>query len=219
MAYLVKKCNDFDIDGNISAKEWETAEEWAFSRLGERDAKLGDTLNEIGSVKMLHNDKYWYIAVDMEDSDVVAQGTEDQQHHYTMGDTIEVFLKPADDTYYWEMYGTPNELRTTFFYPSRSYLFVPGSAKHVPDFEVKASVDGKMNDWQVTDKGWKIEFKFPIASFEKYGAKFASGNSWTFLIARQNYSRRLPLKELSTVPPIQIADFHLLDQYGKLEIE
>ena len=33
MAYLVKKCNDFDIDGNISAKEWETAEEWAFSRL------------------------------------------------------------------------------------------------------------------------------------------------------------------------------------------
>ena len=94
MAYLVKKCNDFAIDGTISAKEWEQAEEWAFSRLGQRDSKLGATLNEVGTVKMLHSDKYWYIAVDMEDSDVVGQGTGDQQHHYTMGDTIEVFLKP-----------------------------------------------------------------------------------------------------------------------------
>ena len=145
--------------------------------------------------------------------------TADQQHHYTMGDTIEVFLKPADDTYYWEMYGTPNQLRTTFFYPSRSYVFVPQSADHVPDFEVKTSIDGTMNDWLTTDKGWKIEFKFPIASFEKYGAKFAPDHRWTFLIARQNYSRRLPLKENSTVPPIEKSDFHIIEQYGMLAIE
>ena len=150
MAYLVKKCNDFAIDGKISAKEWELAEEWNLARLGQRDPKLGDALNEVGTVRMLHSDKYWYIAVDMEDSDVVAQGTADQQHHYNMGDTIEVFLKPADDTYYWEMYGTPNEWRTTFFYPSRSYLFVPGCANHVPEFEVtKIEKTG--------DKTWRIE--------------------------------------------------------------
>ena len=160
MAYLVKKCNDFAIDGTISAKEWEQAEEWAFSRLGQRDSKLGATLNEVGTVKMLHSDKYWYIAVDMEDSDVVGQGTGDQQHHYTMGDTIEVFLKPADDTYYWEMYGTPNGFRTTFFYPSRSYVFVPKSADCVPDFEVKVTIDGTLNDWRVTDKGWKIVYEW-----------------------------------------------------------
>ena len=218
MSYLVKKCADFAIDGKISAKEWDLADDWAFSRIGQRDSKLGETLNETGTVKMLHSDRFWYVAVDMEDSDVVAQGTADQQHHYTMGDTIEIFLKPADDTYYWEMYGTPNGLRTTFFYPSRSYVFVPRSADQVPNFEVAASVDGVMNDWRTTDRGWKIEFKFPISEFEQYGAKFSPGRPWTFLIARQNYSRRLPLKELSTVPPIQIPDFHLIDQYGMLEI-
>ena len=41
MAYLVKKCNDFEIDGTISAKEWELAEEWDFSRVAQRDPKLG----------------------------------------------------------------------------------------------------------------------------------------------------------------------------------
>ena len=143
MAYLVKKCNDFDIDGNISAKEWETAEEWAFSRLGERDAKLGDSLNEIGSVKMLHSDKYWYIAVDMEDSDVVAQGTEDQQHHYNMGDTIEVFLKLADDTYYWEMYGTPNELRTTFSTPHVPIFLFPAAPNTFPTLKSKQVLTAK----------------------------------------------------------------------------
>lgn len=219
MAYLVKKCNDFEIDGTISAKEWELAEEWDFSRVAQRDPKLGVHLNEVGTLKMLHSDKYWYVAADMEDSDVVAQGKCDQQHLYTMGDIIEVFLKPVNDTYYWEMYGTPNNLRTTFFFPSRSYVFLPDSADNVPEFEIRTSVDGTLNDWQKTDKGWKIEFKFPIAVFERYGAKFAAGEPWVFLIARQNYSRRLPLKELSTVPPIQLADFHLLEQYGRLEIE
>lgn len=219
MAYLVKKCNDFEIDGKISAPEWQNSEVWEFSKIADRDLRLGPCLNETAVLRMLHSDRYWYVAIDMEDSDVVAQGTADQQHHYTMGDTIEVFLKPADDTYYWEMYGTPNQLRTTFFYPSRSYVFVPQSADHVPEFEVKTSIDGTMNDWLTTDKGWKIEFKFPIASFEKYGAKFAPDHRWTFLIARQNYSRRLPLKENSTVPPIEKSDFHIIEQYGMLAIE
>lgn len=219
MNFKVAKCNDFIIDGKISSAEWNKAEVYNLSKIVESNILLGEELNEKGNVRMMHSDKYWYVALDMEDSDVVNQGTKDQQHHYTMGDTIEVFIKPLNDTYYYEMYGTPQGFRTNFFYPSRSYVFLPQSDAFLPEFEVKTFVDGTLNDWQKEDKGWKIEFKFPIHIFEQYGAKFAPGNSWQFLIARQNYSRKLPMKELSTLPQVKIADFHMISQYGLLDIE
>ncbi len=218
MSFVVETCNDLTIDGALTSPEWQKAQIWEFSRVGTRPSELGLDLNEKGSVRMLHSEKFLYIGVTMEDSDVVQQGTKDQTHLYASGDTVEVFLKPADDTYYWELYGTPNELRTQFFYPSRSYVFLPKSADGHPEFEVKAKINGTFNDWQTIDRGWSIEFKIPKSIPEQYGAKFRAGHSWQFLIARQNYSRRLPFKELSTVPAIAESDFHLIRQYGLLEL-
>jgi len=217
--YQINECSDFELDGKLTSPEWKKCAGWPLSRIGERDPLLGPELNEKGTVRILHSRSYIYVGLEMEDSDVVNQGTRHQTHLYKMGDTIELFFKPADDTYYWEMYGTPNELKTTFFYPSRSYVFLPDSEAPVPEFEVKAHVDGDFNNWRTTDRGWTIEFKLPIKTFEQYGAKFAPGHIWQFLVARQNYSRRLPLKENSTFPAILISDFHKINQYGKLEFK
>lgn len=218
MDYNVCKCEDFEISGKLTSPQWAKAAVWPFNRVGEADPALGPDLNEKGTVKVLYSDDYLYIGVEMEDSDVVNQGNRHQTHLYKMGDTIEVFLKPADDTYYWEMYGTPNELKTTFFYPSRSYVFLPESELPIPEFQVKSHIDGDFNNWQTVDKGWSIEFKFPLKTFEQYGARFRTGTSWNFLIARQNYSRKLPRKELSTIPAIQVCDFHFIEQYGLLKL-
>ena len=219
MDFRVRKCNDFELDGQLRSPEWKKADVWPLNRIGDRPEELGPELNEKGNVRMLHSEDYLYVGVDMEDSDVVQQGTRHQTHLYSTGDTIELFFKPADDTYYWELYGTPNELKTAFFYPSRSYVFLPDSDALLPEFEVKAHIDGEFNNWQIRDRGWSIEFKLPLKTFEKYGARFRPGHSWQFLAARQNYSRWLPFKENSTVPAIQISDFHLIRQYGKLELE
>ncbi len=218
MNFQVRSCQDFELDGRLGSPEWKKADVWQLSRIGERKPELGPDLNEKGNVRMLCSREYLYVGLELEDSDVVQQGTRHQTHLYTMGDTIELFFKPADDTYYWEMYGTPNELKTTFFYPSRSYVFLPNSEAPLPEFEVKAHIDGELNNWQTVDKGWSIEFKLPLKTFEQYGAKFRPGHPWQFLVARQNYSRRLPYKENSTVPAIVKSDFHLISQYGILEI-
>ncbi len=218
MKFQIARGQDFELDGQLKSPEWRKANIWELSRVGERGEELGPELNEKGNVRMLRSDDFLYVGVEMEDSDVVQQGTRDQTHLYSMGDTVELFFKPADDTYYWELYGTPNELKTKFFYPSCSYVFLPDSDKSLPEFEVKAHIDGEFNNWQTLDKGWSVEFKLPLKMFEQFGAKFRPGHSWQFLVARQNYSRRLPLKELSTVPPIREADFHLIRQYGFLEI-
>lgn len=216
--FQVNQCQDFEIDGKLSSPEWKKAAVWKLARPLERPEELGPNLIEPGDVRMLHSRDYIYVGITMEDSDIVQQGTHDQMHFYTMGDTIELFFKPEDDTYYWEMYGTPNELRTNFFYPSRSYVFLPGSAAFVPEFTVKAQIDGEFNNWRQSDRGWTIEFKLPKRTLEQYGAKFQTGHRWRFLIARQNYSRKLPIKEVSTVPAIQIQNLQMIQQYGLLKL-
>lgn len=218
MIFQIRKCNDFELDGLLSSPEWEKADLWHLNRVGERPEELGLELNEKGEVRMLYSSDYLYVGLVMEDSDVVQQGTRHQTHLYSTGDTVELFFKPSDDTYYWEMYGTPNELKTTFFYPSRSYAFLPDSAAPLPEFEVKSHINGEFNNWQIRDRGWSIEFKLPLKTFEQYGASFRPGHTWQFLVARQNYSRWLPYKELSTVPPIKISDFHIIRQFGFLEL-
>ena len=219
MNYEIFRCNDFVLDGKLTHSEWQKAAVWEFAAPGDAPVQLGGILNEKGCVRALCSDQYLYIGVEMEDSDVVNQGRFHQTHLYRTGDTIELFFKPSTDTYYWEMYGSPQGLKTTFFYPSRSYVFLPESELPIPDFEVKTFIDGDLNNWQTVDKGWSIEFKLPLRTFEQYGAKFRSGEVWEFLIARQNYSRRLPRKELSTIPPIAEADFHFIEQYGKAIIK
>lgn len=218
MGYEIYQCSDFEIDGTLSAPQWAKAPVWDLAPLGDAPVQLGNTLNEKGTVQVLYSEKYLYVGVKMEDSDVVNQGRRHQTHLYTMGDTIELFFKPSNDTYYWEMYGSPQGLKTTFFYPSRSYVFLPESELPIPEFEVKTMIDGDFNNWQTLDRGWSIEFKLPLSTFEQYGGKFRKGEVWQFLIARQNYSRRLPMKELSTVPPIEIADFHIIEQFGFMKL-
>lgn len=215
--YAVMPCNDFEINGKLTSPEWAKSKIYPLQPVF-NDKRLGNVLHEKGEVRLLMSGEYLYIGLKMEDSDVVAQGRENQTHLYQTGDTIELFFKPGNDTYYWEMYGTPNELKTTFFYPSRSYVFLPESASPKPEFEVRANVDGKLNDWHFADWGWTIEFKLPLKTFEQYGAKFRPGEDWRFLIARQNYSRMLPVKELSTIPDIGKADFHIIEQYGRIHL-
>lgn len=216
MVFTIKKCNDFSPDGKLSSPEWEKAEVWEMTMPEQKVKEYGCSLREKGYVRMLYSPSCLYVGVDLEDSDVVNTGKEDGTALYKMGDTVELFFKPLEETYYWELYGTPHELKSTLFYPSCSYVDMIGTEEYKADFQVKTFVDGKMNDWKSVDKGWKIEFKLPLRVFEEYGAKFASGNQWQFLVGRQNFSRNLPYKEISTFPPIHFCHFHMLEQYGIL---
>jgi len=53
----------------------------------------GESLSEGGTVKLAWNEHFLFVAVEFEDSDVVAEGTRDGEHHYAKGDVAEIFLK------------------------------------------------------------------------------------------------------------------------------
>lgn len=218
--------SEVKMDAKMTGSEWEKAVVYPLELVSlknenwteEKVRNVGETLHEKGNVRLLWNREALYVGVDMEDSEVFNDGTQDQTHLYTMGDTVEVFIKPDNENYYWELYGTPNRLRTVFFYPSRGRLFVPSVARCPVDISVDAWVDGTLNDWRSRDKGWKMLMKIPASMMEQYGCPLSNEGNWTIFVARQNYSAYLPLKELSSCPAMPKPDFHMYENYARLQL-
>ena len=94
------------VDGILNDQAWKTATAYHLSLSQDRLAK-GNKLAEPGEVRLVWDDKYLYAGIKFYDSDIVAKGKEDQMHHYKLGDLVELFLKPEDQTWYWELHATP----------------------------------------------------------------------------------------------------------------
>ncbi|MFA6567937.1 MAG: carbohydrate-binding family 9-like protein [Victivallales bacterium] len=216
------------LDGKLDEGDWAKAPAYslrlslkAYSGLPESMQKnIGETLREKATVKLLWDDNYLYVGAEFEDSDVVNEGKEDQSHFYNTGDLLEVFLKPAKENNYWEIYGTPNSKKSWFFFPSRGRTMFPACASYLPeDLKVAATVDGTLDNWKDKDKGWAVEIAIPVRELTAYGAKFDNSANWTILLARYNYSAYLQKTELSAHPQLSNTNFHLYEEYARLRLE
>jgi hypothetical protein len=171
-----------------------------------------------GRAQLAWDEKYLYVAVQFTDADVVAEGTKDQLHQYKLGDTAELFLKPADQTCIWEMYATPAGHKTAFFHPGAGRIFLPSAADCPIDLEVAAHVNGTLNQWHDRDKGWSAEFAVPRDQLTAAGAALEEGTPWLILVSRYNYSRYLLHSELSSAPRLPHASFTLCAYYAWLKL-
>ncbi|MCK5114003.1 MAG: carbohydrate-binding family 9-like protein [Phycisphaerae bacterium] len=220
IATLVAKYTDKPVvvDGKLDDACWKTA---AVYKLGLSADKLAKDmkLKEGGEVRFAWDDKYLYLAVSFEDNDIVAEGKQDGLHHYKMGDLCELFLKPENKSWYWELYVTPRGNKTTFFYPSKGYLGLPSGFEYQCDLTVAAQVDGTLNDWSDKDRKWTAEMAVPLAELTKRGETFGEGSLWRVLIGRYNYSYYFDGKELSMAPQLPLTSYHLTENYGILKLE
>jgi hypothetical protein len=178
-------------------------------------------LQEAGQVQLAWDDQYFYVGIKYCDSDIVAEGQKDQLHHYSLGDVGEVFLKPEDCSWYWELYVTPTGKKTSFWFPGRGRLGLPSCFEYSCGLKVAAQVCGTLNHWQDRDEYWTGEIAMPIKDLTAQGAKFGPGTHWRILIARYNYSRYLatPGPELSMTPSLRAVNYHLHEDYAVLRLE
>jgi len=165
---------------------------------------------------MLYDDTNLYLGFQLTDLDIKAEGKADQLAHFTLGDLIEVFIKPTFRDYYWELYSTPRGFKTAYeFVGPRTGA--EGNDKLQLDFKVFSKVDGAVGDGK-PDKGWSTLVVIPRASLAKHGDEFTGDGKWTLLIGRYNYlSRDYAKEELSAFPQITKVDFHSLGEYAAIE--
>ena len=204
---------------DFSAPVWKKTPVYTFMKAITDLSDFHALPREGGKLRLLYDKNFLYVAAELVDSEVTSTGTRNQTHLYAQGDVVEVFIRPEQHRYYWEIYGTPNNLTSCFYFPSGGTLglpsiFGPTSVK----ISVTSSVDGTFNNWKDKDKGWKTLIRIPLAELRKNGMKFAPGEKWTIFIARYNYSRFLPTCEYSGVPQ-KFAHFHVLSDYAKLIIK
>ncbi len=200
------------VDGSLSDPAWKTAKQYPLLPAPTCTAK------EPGWYKILWNKDYIYVGAKLIDSDIVQENDQDEQHHYGSGDVLEVFLKPMDKPFYWEMYCTPNSRHTTMFFPSGGRK-LPSCIDFNMPLIGKAQVKGTLNNWKDKDQYWTAELAIPIKHLVAQGAKINSKTVWRALVARYNYSRWLEGKELSQSgePKFDRPHFHWMPTYTYLE--
>lgn len=205
------------IDGRLDEPAWARAEPYPLQLGG--DQERADPL-EGGEVKLLWDHDFLYVAARLEDSDIVQEARRDQGHFYRTGDLLEIFLRPEESSWYWEIYVTPNNLKSVFWFPGPGRR-LPSSFEKFPieDMKTAARVEGVLNDWRVRDEYWTVEAAIPARALTAHGNRFGPGSRWRVLLARYNYSVHLDNRELSMVPRLSWTNFHLLDEYGVLRFE
>ena len=139
-------------------------------------------------VKMLWNEKYFYIAAELEEPDVWATLTERDAVIFYDND-FEVFIDPDGDTHeYYEF--EMNALNTVWDLLLTKPYRDNGTAVNAWDIKGLKStvqVQGTINNPVDKDKGWTVEIAFPWDVLKECSHKTAppkSGDQW-----RVNFSR------------------------------
>ncbi|MGI5869370.1 MAG: carbohydrate-binding family 9-like protein [Kiritimatiellia bacterium] len=206
--------DDLIVDGRLDKPVWKRAPAYPLSLPADR-WEAGEVLQEAGRVQFAWNERYFYLAVSFDDSDVVAEGKADGEHHYNLGDLAELFLWPENHSWYWELYVTPHGRQSSFFFPSPARI-LPSCFKNHLHLFVAAQVQGTLNDWSDRDQGWTAEMAVPVSALTERGEAWGPGSAWRVLVGRYNYSVHLPKLELSAMPSLSKTNYHLRDEYARL---
>lgn len=174
----------------------------------------GGVPREGATVRFAWSEAGLYVHADLYDSFVVASNPHDEQLHYKTGDVFELFLKPLNEDYYWEMYATPFGNKSTLFFPrERDGMLVENFLR---DHEFR----GLRVDSEIKGEGWSADMFVPAAQMTALGAAWDAGAEWTVLCGRYNYNNNeLTEPELSMWPPVSITNYHLTEEYARLDFK
>ena len=176
---------------------------------------------ESAQIKILYDDKYVYIGAVCEDHDIMQYDTKNQTMSFNSGDTLEIFLKAENHPAYWEIYVTPQNTRTSFYFIGRGARITAAFDKEnfIKEMRSGVQLNGTLNKHTDKDSSWSAELAIPRSALEKNGIKFEPGNEWKLLLARYNYGIHQSYFHISTYPKTPVANNHLIEYYGKVIFE
>lgn len=209
------------IDGRLDETVWQKARVYTLTHV--RKAGVPNApMTEQARIRFAWTDTHLVVAGEFDDADILDSAKWNHQLHYATGDTMELFLKPADQLWYWEFYGTPRGYLTAMCYPSRNRFGVQ-PWPYVPDSKLRvgATYEGMLNDASQRDTGFVIEMAVPLAELEARGTPLTlQGPPWRVMVARYNWSAFSEAfqSELSTLPPIPAPNFHVYEWWGTLQL-
>lgn len=225
---VVRYADGVRLDGRLEEAAWRNApacplaplpaaDEWKSIR--EKHA-MDRRVLEPGTVRFLRDAGRLYIGLECADSDLCCESTADQAPLFYQGDSVELFLHWKGATEYWEIYGDLNLHKTAYRFPGRGRLRMKSNERKAADIAVAVVCDGTPNRPEDRDRGWSMELAVPLEALTDGGKiPFDTAAGWTVCVVRLNYSRFLPIFELSSYPALPSGQQHLYEEYLPMEIE
>lgn len=220
-------CQPIEIDGRPDEPVWDLAP--AYQLYLPLDSEKGTLRpDEPGWVKLAWDEDYLYIALWLNDSDIIAEGTENHIPHFQFGDLAEIFIKNPLSACYREFYVTPAGMKTSYMLP---YQAADPVVDDSVAMEVAAAVRGSLNDSSEPDIGWYAEMAIPrrLPACQP-GADAGSdadnaetrliSDGWLVMAARYNYTGSLKDEriEFSASSVLPVTSFHLTEHYRPLKL-
>jgi hypothetical protein len=87
------------------------------------------------------------------------------------------------------------------------------------ELRVGAKVDGTLNAWRDTDRGWTVELAVPRSDLESIGDVVGPDTEWRLLVGRYNYGKSIESVELTGWPKQPKTDFHGYEHYGVVRFQ
>ena len=176
---------------------------------------------EKGSVKFAYSDEYFYIAVIMEDNDLIAI-TPPGRPTVIYGDYLQIILKPENGNHSWSLFAAPNGMMKAIFNDIHGFsLKMRDKEKFgkIDGYAVAVKVDGTLNKRDGMDKGWTAEIRLPRAAVNQAGNNFAPGEKWRILAARTNYSGYNYAVQQSTFPLLPDYNYDLKEFFARISFQ
>ncbi|MGA9719575.1 MAG: carbohydrate-binding family 9-like protein [Acidobacteriaceae bacterium] len=205
------------IDGKLDDAAWQKAP-WT-SDFVDIEGASKPTPRFRTRAKMLWDDKYLYIAAELEEPNVTGTLTKHDSVIFKDND-FEVFIKPLPETesyYEFEI----NALNTGWD------LFLPkpynegGRADNSWDIEglkTAVAVQGTLNHPGDTDRGWTVEIAYPLDAFgsRQHVPPPQKGTVWRINFSRVEWKPGNPKEDNWVWSPQGVINMHVPDRWGYL---
>lgn len=212
------------VENQVNKAIWSKAKPIPFRLVAIPEArKRIGKLESAGDARLWYDEKNLYVALTFEDEDIVDLSNKNGQELYTLADVGEIFLKPLDDTWYWEIHVSPQGRVSTYWWEGRGRVGLTGSRLRVEPPIVQAATwtRGILNQTKSRDNGWSALVTIPWAKIDRTGATRTPHSRWSILMSRYDYSRfrqKGTGPELSATSLFAEPSFHQVDEYPKLKL-
>jgi hypothetical protein len=205
------------IDGKLDDPAWQKAK-WT-SDFVDIEGAAKPTPRFRTRAKMLWDDKYLYIAAELEEPNVTGTLTKHDSVIFKDND-FEVFIKPLPDTksyYEFEM----NALNTGWdlFLPKPySENGKPDNSWDIAGLKTAVAIQGTLNKSTDTDRGWTLEIAYPLTAFasRQQVPPPAPGTVWRINFSRVEWKPGSPKEDNWVWSPQGVINMHVPARWGYL---
>ena len=179
--------------------------------LGQAWREKGDPKSAPGQIRTGWRHDSLLIFAELTDNDIYSHATGANQLMWTLGDTFEMFLRPAGQQEYTEFHVTPNNHRLQLRLSDADAYRTKAVSEMLLGVDAFHSVT-----WvQPENYKWFVYAAIPVSAFSQHPPLTAE-MCWHFSFCRYDYTRGESDPVISSTSPHTVANFHNQQDWGQL---